>query len=987
MMLLAFTAVSARAFTIVPVEVDTASSDTAKPAAGGYAAPSLETSPETETSGDASPVPVTETKTLPETETSGIIPDIIPESAPDSAAPVVRPRSRREVRQMSREDIFRLAFGRGAAQRSRTLVLMLFAEGYRLGNVEIVYDDDFSAFRFISPALSQYLDTLLVPEARPAAGDSAGYFYSKTLIAKGYEVVADEQKYELYVTAPPDGKALQRRNLQGGYAVAPVGRKIDPAILSFYMNYRLSDSYTYADYRIYSSVFNNSLRARADLNFDGALNLLGFVLEGSGWAGEPDDGQPWTWDNYRRYDVRLVRDIAAWNARVTAGDVGSMGGLRYEHNNWMFGGDPRDGESSVSFFMPRHGYVEVYMDGVYRQRFLLPAGRHQLSGFGGLVGRNRVRLLLRMDDGSIEEVPFEYVLGDPRNVRRGEARYSFEAGFERRAVASPMCYEYDLDEPGGVVDFMYGVSRTVSAGVTGQASKHNGVAGIQASWDDNAVGWMTLRANVSVTPVDAALVTGQRLDVTWSPNLAPAVKRLNRRISGDLRNDPPLSSVGFSLRGYYQSAVYNTSLFGDAGLVGGVPKNLVAGGVSGVLSFAAFRGSVSASGGIVLYRDTAAVWGRYSCGEYNYGLRVSQTFDGIPISLGAGVNVTDGVSRPYFSVNTGYNFGLGLRHSTVYRKHRFSTSSTVGMNVAYTPLELQEVTPEDPDSVPYYVVDFSPDADELALNLRADAGWQWSSGNYGNGAQSYSATVSLPNLPDNLNHNAATSGRQVFNRGLLVENYRYTNTTGRNMDRLTHSVGAAWSGSFMFADGMWALGRPVSGGFILADARHSLRGANVHINRSHYYNKDYSRNGWFGAAYQNSAAEYSPTTIRLTLTDAPPGAMLENNRFYALGGYRQGYALRLGAKERVLLQIRFTDSGKPVTYAYATVEPESATDASVRRATFTGGDGVLQMSDLERGEAYIIRFDGSANIKPVTIEIPRDAELVFEHPDVVVIKE
>jgi len=887
---------------------------------------------------------------------------------------------------MSREDLFRLAFGRGAAQRSRTLVMVLFAEGRRLGNAEIAYDADFSAFRFISPALSKYLDTLLVPEARAAAGDSVGYFYSKTLNSNGYEVVADEPTYELRVLVPPRSKALQRLNLQGGYAYVPAGEKIDPAIISFYMNYRLSDSYTHADYSFSNSVFNYSIRARANLDFDGALNLLGFVLEGSGWVGEPEDGQPFTWDNYRRYDVRLVRDIIPLNARVTAGDIGQMGGIRYEHNNWMFGGDPRDGESSVTFFMPRSGYVEVYMDGVYRQRFMLPAGRHSLSGFGGIVGRNQVRLLLRMDDGSTEEVPFEYVLGDPRNVRVGEARYSIEAGVERRAVASPACYEYIPDEPGGAVDFMYGVSRALSAGFTGQVSKYNGIAGLQASWEDNAVGWFSMRANMSVTPVGEELVTGQRWDVTWSPNLTLPVKRLNRRLSGDVGKRPPLPYLSLSMRGYYQSAVYNTRLFRDNSVLdNGVPKNPVMGGVSGSLSFPAFRGGISLGGGLVFNRDIAAAGNEFSYLDYNCGLRVSQSFEGIPVSLGAGMNVTNGVRSPYFSVNTGYNFGLGLRHSASYRRHRFTASSNVGLNVAYTPLELQpDTATPDPDD---YVVDFSPAADNLAFNLQANAGWQWSNGAFGNGAQSYSATLSLPNLPDNLNHNVAASGRQTYNRLLLAENYRFASTAGRDFDRQTHSAGAALSGSFMFADGMWALGRPVSGSFILADARHSLKGANVHINRSHYYQKDYSRNGWLGAAYQNSAAEYSPTSIRLTLTDAPPGAMLENNRYYALGGYRQGYALRLGAKERVLLQVRFTDRGRPVTYAYVTVEPENAADASDRRATFTGGDGVLQMSDLERGEAYIIRFDASANIKPVTIEIPRDAELVFEHSDVAVTRE
>ena len=975
--LLASIAVPSRAFNIVPVEIDTTQAQTATPIT--TSSPDTADGNDNININDNDKININTNDNI-NTKINGNDYDTV---AADAAP--VRPRSRDEIRRMSREDLFRLAFGRGSVERSRTLVMVLYAEGRRLGNAEIVYDDGFSAFRFISPALSRYLDTLLIPESRSSAGDSTGYFYSKLLEANGYEVIADEQSYELRVTVPPLSKAVQRKNLKGGYAVQPVGEEVSPAAVSFYMNYRLSDSYSHADYSVYNSIFNSSGRAPANLNFDGALNLYAWVLEGAGWVGEPDEGQPFTWDNYRRYDVRLVRDILPLNSRVTAGDIGQMGGIRYEHNSWLFGSDPRDWESSVTFFMPRRGAVEVYMDGVYRQRFILPAGRHQLTGFGGVVGRNSVRLLLRMEDGSTEEVPFEYVLGDPRNVRRGEARYSLDAGIERRAIASPLCYEYDPNEPGAIVDFMYGVSRTLSAGFTGQGSKYNGVAGAQASWEDNSLGWLTLRANASFTPAGAEFITGERVDVTWSPNLSRAVRRLNRRISGSALRDAPLSYMSLSLRGYYQSAAYNTSLFRDTSFLNGARRNPVAGGASGVLTFAVFSGNMSLSGGAVVVRDTAFAVEKYSHLDYNYGLRVSQAFYGVPFSASAGMNVVNGVGRPYFSVNTGYNFGLGLQHNAAYRRHRFTASNVIGLNVAYTPLELQpDTSTPDPDD---YVVDFSTDVEEVALNIRTDFGWQWSNGTFGNGAQSYSAKLSLPNLPDNLNSNVTASGRQIYNRGLLNENYRFASLAGTNFDRRTHSVGAALSGSFMFADGLWALGRPVDGSFILADARHSLRGANVHINRSHYHRQDYSRNGWLGAAYQNTAAEYAPTAVRITLTDAPPGATLQNNRYYANGGYRQGYALRLGAKESVLLQVRFTDGGKPVTYAYVTVEPEYASDVSARRATFTGGDGTLQMSGLEPGETYVIKFGGGSNIKDVTIEIPRDAELIFDYPDVAVEKE
>ncbi|MDR2579191.1 MAG: hypothetical protein LBC70_10370 [Chitinispirillales bacterium] len=923
----------------------------------------------------------------------GGAPDIALDPAPAEPEPVPavrQPSTREELRRMSREELFRLAFGRAAPERPRNLILVLIAEGRLIGNSEVVYEEDFSSFRFVSPDFSRFLDTLLLPAARSAAGDSAGYFSSAVLQAAGFTVVADEFVYELRVLVPPESKVVSHMNLnrRGGWAGwASGGEFVKPAFVSFYLNYLLSDMfiYTRSKYEIMGMEFESGTYSRtpASINFNGALVVSGWVLDGSASLREPAPGTPLTWDAYRRGNVVLSRDFVSRYSKFSAGDIslnvgGTVGGARYEYNKRFFRNNPHDEQSKVAFFMPRSGQIEVYMDGFYRQRFHLPAGHHEVSGFGGEPGRNTVRLVLRMDDGSVEEVPFEYILGNPRNIGRGETRYSLAGGFRREHAPSPACFEYIIEDPAVSFDWMYGLSRRLSVGLRGGASQHNNLGTAQFLWDLGTLGWTDVRITANYMP-GAPNPYGERADISYTPNVARGIKRLNRAVWGNL-DGGPLPDIGLSLRGYYQGAMYNPSVFGEQ-----LPPNAVIAGASGNLGFGFLNGSISANGGIDFFRETEENTDNYHPTGYNYGVRLSQSIMTIPISMGAGVNVAGGVRSPYFSVNMTHRFGVGAGLSGNIRKHQFSASADIGTGMAYAPLVLRPI--EYPDSVlanpdfdgPWY--ELVPD-ERVQINVGGGAnfGWLWRSGGSGAGSHSYSANVRVPDIFNPSIPGLNANFRQLYNRGELTGHYNLMNTNTSFLSLQTHMASAMLSGSFMFADGLWAFGRPVSGGFMLIDAKHSLQGANVHVNRSHHNKQEMSRNGWLGAAYHNQVGAYSPTQVMLTLTDVPWGAALQNNRFYAYGGPGQGYALRLGSKSGVLLLTRITSGGRPVSYAYVTIEPES--DRAAPRATFTGGDGTLQMDAMTPGARYRIKFSQASGLRDITIEIPRGSDLILELGDI-----
>jgi hypothetical protein len=900
----------------------------------------------------------------------------IPPPAPRPPAPPPRPRTRQELGKMSREDLFRLAFGRSAPDRPRNLAVRLFGEGRPAGNTELAYNDNFTAFTFYSMPFSRLLDRLILPEARAAAGDSMGRFRSETLEAAGYKLRVDDAKFELHVAFPPESKAVQFTSVYGGYSAAePRGEELPPADVSFYANYTIDDRARGLRYDYRQSGSRDTVMFTRDpstANFDGALNLRGWVFESSGWVREPYGGEPFTWEHARRGDARVVRNFLKQRSQLSIGDITAgtsilpgpiAGGVRYERNSYFFGNNPHDNLNSVSFFMPEPGEVEVYMDGAFRRRLYLPAGHHQVGGFGGEVGRNRVRLLLRMASGATEEVPFEFVLSAPRIMPRGDTRYALIAGVRREYAPSPACFSYDAYEPVAGADYAYGIHHAINAGLSAVATRRAGQAGAQASFGAGELGFVDVRAIASYLTEER--LAGGRAEASYTADLERPVARFNRFITGDPGKNflPPLS---FALRGYYQTDFYSVRMF-DEPFIG---ANGSVGGVSGNFAVSVWRGSLSAFGGANFYREAPGVIDFYPA-DYNYGARLSMGFGRSYFSAGAGESVRGGARSPYFALNSSHAFGADFR----VKSHQFSASVNAGMSSNYVYADEADGAAAEKDSM------------EFDWTYGGTLGWRWSNNATGASAQSYSANVRYVN---DQSPTASATLRHTYNRARLNANYDLAFSDYDAYYRQNHSVRGQLTGSLMFADGLWALGQQMSsgGGFALVDTRGDLKSAKVHINRSRATGNELSRSGWLGAAYHNRLTAYSPTELTLSLTDVPIGAVMEQSRYYAVGGYKQGFALKVGRRSQVIALVPFIEKrgGRPLAHAYLTIEPEregaGEGESAAPRAAFTGGDGVLQTGGLTPGYSYRIRFRASARLKDALIHIPDGAAGIYEHPEV-----
>jgi len=847
-----------------------------------------------------------------------------------------RKKQEQELANMSFEDLFRAAFKQEAPPRAHYFMARFSADGKNFGNAEIFYDSAFTSFTFNSISFSNYLDTVLIDEMRYEINDSNGVFNSERLNSLGFEVHLNDRLYQLRIDLPGQHKHLQRMTLNRPQA--PSGTLINPAFFSFYANLR-ADEY----FRCLDNFSDKCERGPVLLNTNGAIALFGWVAEGEGRFMESLH-KPVTKENFRRGNLRLVKDIYSLNSRFSLGDVGGvsnlmtyepMGGVRYEHHENIFYRNISTERHKVNFFLQKASRVEIHIDGNFYRRFLLPAGFHEISGFSGRAGANTVQIFIHKEDGSLEEVKYEFELGDGSTLYKGERRYSLTAGFMRTPTMSG--FEYHADEPGLNAEYIYGLFHSLSAGFLWQFSKQNMVSGLQLM-NSNILGYTELFGLVSKD----SLKMGQRAEIRHSANV---------------------KIFSFSLHGYMQNSTYNPYLF--------QPQY----GVSS--EYAGFMGSsgisykntgFSINGGAYFNRENEM----QNPIDYRYGLALSQYISGLSLYAAYGKSITKAGTNTTISLNANYGFGMRIKN------HRINLS--VGADSYYSHA-LQEYIKD-----PYYDENVGEPETEVVeqsdytLHKRAGLGWGWSDGGNNAGGQSYSANVFVQDSFTNpsINFNA----NNYFNR--LQTNASLTYYNQASVFRANAAT------SFMFADGLWAFGRPVSRGFILADVDKSLRGSTVLVNYSASQDKSLSHSGWLGAAYRNSIANYRPTTINLRLIDMPDGAWLNQSKYYVAGHYKQGYALRLGNEMRVLMQVRLIDEKGGLSNFYASVshiDSEGKATDKDKRITFTSRDGILQIGDLVPGEKYRVTFDPSTYIKDIDIEIPKDSEPFLELPDIKVKRE
>jgi outer membrane usher protein len=206
------------------------------------------------------------------------------------------------------------------------------------------------------------------------------------------------------------------------------------------------------------------------------------------------------------------------------------------------------------------------------------------------------------------------------------------------------------------------------------------------------------------------------------------------------------------------------------------------------------------------------------------------------------------------------------------------------------------------------------------------------SGGRGIGTWAASADLARTRQGTTLNANASL----LTNRAELSVNQSALYNPGRgDLQDVRTSVRTATS--IAFADGAFAVGRPVQDAFLIAGPHRSLKGRAVRINPQG--NSASSTSGALGNALEGSLTPYSPRLLIYEVPDAPAGYDLGTSNVQLVPPYKAGYKLEVGSDYHLLVLGRLLDrEGQPISLlAGEAFEVSAPKRAAVTMFTSRGG--------------------------------------------------
>jgi outer membrane usher protein len=864
-----------------------------------------------------------------------------------------------QLLKMSREELFQKIFQKPLPPRLRDLVVHLAVDNTNLEQIRIHWDEKFEDFRFRSSRLKSFLDTTLLSPG-PAYQPDADYS-GKALKEARFGVHLDETDFSLVLTIPPELKKRRVRNIEAPAIDAAYGVRVEPAKFSAYLNSRWENAWVYRERffstdsaRIFWQRFNGAQepeRQPWNGELEGAVRIWDWVLMGNGNVSEtsPEQGSSL---NVERRETKLIHDFVQWNSRLTLLDVTprhaggnySLPGLLGMDLNLGNAIYSRRGseKAKVDVFLLRPAGVTVFVNGEPVRTMQMGSGAQTIEGIGGRPGRNTGEVQVSYDDGQVERVPFEFTQSSPDVLPEGRQEGSFSAGVRR---IGPDAYG---TTPGDVVvagSYMRGLSPFMNHKSAIAVSRGLQVANLDILLiDDSVTTW-----NVTSTfSLDSSYRWGQRHDLQYSLKI-PLGAVLGR-----------ISYIHSRFRNSFFTLASRQKAAFEAGF--NVSRALWKGAVS-----TDFRAQFNR----MLDSSTTPI-------DYNWNLTYSlQAFRGLNFRASAGFNVSSGEYVPAVSFTANYFFNSG-RHSI------FAMNQTANQK-RYVAPKLEQSRKRDSLLVGGTLVfidrdssNFVPGSFEYAWRNQSTAGWSWSEGVGMVGGRSVALTGSL--APDQ--YGVQFSGQNTSNFADMGATYNLSDQSRQDIMSRSHYAVARMSTSLMFADGVFAIGRPVREGFVLVKGKQDLASTTFRVNPSDQNASEFSRGGPWNAASYGMLSAYQTDNIQVVSDHTPGVVNLDGNLFTMSNTYQQGFVLRLGRPTQVFVRLRLVDqASQPLKHTTFQVFAMADTSIALYRS-FTNDDGAIQIGGLEAGKRYFIRFGEDAFVKDLQITIPKNASRVYDMGEV-----
>ncbi|MGY6661036.1 MAG: fimbria/pilus outer membrane usher protein [Glycocaulis sp.] len=379
----------------------------------------------------------------------------------------------------SPEDIFRNLFGSDAPALPEAEYPILILDMNR-GDARVRPGRQGEASQVERDTLINALGPFLV-DAKAAElvslGEADGWITDAQLSRIGLSAQFDPRQLAYIVDVPLEHRAV---------VPLPLARRYDPSLLLD----AVSPSPLSASLNLFAGV--STLTAselqptgadRGDLTLDGALNVRGYVLEGTGTFSTDFRGDT----DFTRTDVRLTRDLYDRIVRLEAGDLtapvtglqarGNIAGLSaYRY----FGQRPYQRFSPTpeqEFELARPARAVIYINGRYAQELRLQPGRYRLTDLPlRSAAGNDVQIEIRYDTGEVELLSFPAFF-DLQLLRPGISEFAVSAGITYRLEARER--RYDTDRPAISAFYRRGITDFLTLGADVQADRDITLAGGQ----------------------------------------------------------------------------------------------------------------------------------------------------------------------------------------------------------------------------------------------------------------------------------------------------------------------------------------------------------------------------------------------------------------------------------------------------------------------------------------------------------------------------
>jgi outer membrane usher protein len=173
-----------------------------------------------------------------------------------------------------------------------------------------------------------------------------------------------------------------------------------------------------------------------------------------------------------------------------------------------------------------------------------------------------------------------------------------------------------------------------------------------------------------------------------------------------------------------------------------------------------------------------------------------------------------------------------------------------------------------------------------------------------------------------------------------------------------------------FADGRFAVGRPVSNGFAIVGAHDSLAESDVVIGGSRESRQ--GSTGLLGPALVSDMSPYSPSRVAYDVDKLPVGYDLGAGTFDLQPAYKSGYRLTVGSDYTVTgFGTLLDEKGEPVALLMGTAVQDGG-DAGHKVSVFTNRSGRFGVQGLRPGRWLLDMATEPATTRYV-IDIPKDA--------------